>query len=197
MVELIDFPICDRGVLSAQLLAEGIHNFHQAIRHMSQLPYGRISDNKDLSLILTEKRGTYTAKHAFLVKLARENNVRDVKLTLTVIHMHECHTAGVKSILSRHGLPTFPEARGYLKYDGHLFDVCAGTVLDESFADYLIAEIEIEPQQIGRFKTKYHQKFIKNWLQIEKLHKRWTPEDIWKIREECIHAMGRQNGFAR
>ena len=195
MVELIDFPICDRGVLSARLLEEGTHNFHQAIKHMSQLPYGRISDNKDLSLILTEKRGTYTTKHAFLVKLARENNVRELKLTLTVIHMHESHTAGVNTLLSRYSLPTFPEARGYLKYDGHLFDVCSGTALNESFADYLIAEIDIEPQQIGRFKTKYHQNFIKNWLQIEKLHNRWTAEEIWKIREECIHEMSRQNGF--
>jgi hypothetical protein len=189
MAELIDFPICDRGGLSAKLLGEGIHTFHQAIQHMSQLPYGRISDNKDLSLVLTEKRGTYTTRHAFLVKLARENNVHDLKLTLTVIHMHECHTAGIKNILSPYGLHSFPEARGYLKYEGHLFDACSGTTLDESFADYLIAEIEIEPQQIGRFKAKYHQNFIKNWLQIEKLHKRWTVEEVWKIREACIHQM--------
>ena len=195
MVELIDFPICDHGVLSAKLLEEGIHNFHQAIQYVSQLPYGRISDNKDLSLILTEKRGTFTTKHAFLVKLARENNVRELKLTLTVIHMNERHTAGINSLLSRYNLHTFPEARCYIKYDGYLFDVCSGTTLDESFTDYLIAEIDIEPQQIGRFKTKYHQNFIKNWLQIEKLHKRWTPEEIWKIREECIHEMSRENSF--
>lgn len=195
MAEMIDFTICDRGVLSAKLLDEGINSFHQAIQYICEMPYGRISDNKDLSLVLEEKRGTYTTKHAFLVKLARENDVHDLKLTLTVIHMNECHTIGIKNVLSRYKLNTFPEARCYIKYDGHLFDACSGTALDESFADHLIAEIDIEPQQIGRFKTKYHQKFIKNWLQIEKLHRYWTTEEIWEIREECIRYMSQSNKF--
>jgi len=195
MAELIDFPICEQGALSAKLLDAGISTFHQAAEHIRQLPYGRISDNKDLSLVLTEKTGTYTAKHAFLVKLAREQNIHNLQLTLTVIRLHESNTAGIQSILDRYGLQTFPEARCYIKYDGYLFDACSGNALDESFADYLIAEIDIEPQQIGRFKAKYHQNFIKTWLQIEKLHHRWTVEQVLKAREECIQEMSRQNSF--
>ncbi len=186
MEEILDFEIQETGIISKALRSKGVFSFCEAVSFMSRLPYGRISDVRNLALVISENRGTFTTKHAALVKLARENNHHSVKLTLCLINMNGCNTYGTEKILLKYGLHALPEARGYLKYNDHLFDVHCNEHLENTLADSLISEIEIEPLQIGRFKEKYHKNFIKNWLQIEKLSKSWDAEAIWKIREECI-----------
>jgi hypothetical protein len=35
-----------------------------------------------------------------------------------------------------------------------------------------------------------HQDFLRNWLRTTDLAKSWTFDELWRIREECIGALG-------
>jgi hypothetical protein len=45
------------------------------------------------------------------------------------------------------------------------------------------------PDQIGRYKTELHQRFIKNWAVTSKVVGSRDWQEIWQIREECIAAL--------
>jgi hypothetical protein len=72
-----------------------------------------------------------------------------------------------------------------MKYHGAIYNLCGRK---HPIQPEIVSEIEIAPLQIGTFKKRYHRNYIENWLQIEKLNKYWSPDQIWSIREECIEA---------
>ena len=49
----------------------------------------------------------------------------------------------------------------------------------------------ILPEQIGRFKIAWHQQFLRAWRATDASARRFSFEDIRKIRERCIAALAR------
>ncbi|MFI0491896.1 hypothetical protein [Flavobacterium sp.] len=150
---------------------------------VKNLPYGRNSSRTDLSLIITENKGTCSSKHAYLKDFADKNGIPNIKLVVGIYKMNELNTK-IGSILSENKIEYIPEAHCYLKVDGLRIDCTSSNSNFDKIKDDLLEEIEIEPYQVGDFKIEYHQNFIKNWLAEN--NSEISFEQIWKIREKCI-----------
>jgi hypothetical protein len=183
------FPLRHHGELTAALALEGVRDFQAAARWVHELPYGRNVDRSDHRLVLTERRGTCSTKHALLAALAAEQAL-PVRLVLGIFEMHEGNTPGVGPVLARYGLARVPEAHCLLKHDGRRIDVTRVAVPPAEPRVFLHEE-EIVPAQIGRYKVERHQRFLRDWVvrAVPPLGCGW--ETVWRAREECIAALSR------
>ena len=171
---------------SAGFLALGIDDYRQAARFVYQLPYGRNANRADFRLVLPERCGTCSTKHALLAALAIEQRL-PIHLTLGIYEMDERNTPGVGVVLDRNGLAFVPEAHCYLTYSGVRIDVTRESVqAGESIARFLHEET-IAPEQIGEYKVALHQAWMRDWVAREMPHRDWR--ELWKIREDCIAAL--------
>ncbi len=187
---LPNVPLQPGAEVTACFLALRITDFHAAARYVQQLPYGRTSDRANCRLVLSEGRGTCSAKHALLAQLAREQGV-DIALTIGMYQMTERNTPGVGSVLEHYNLPSIPEAHCYLVHQERRIDVTRN--LDERefepIATFLIEE-EITTEQIGEYKRRRHQAFMRQWLHRRALLD-FNLDQLWRIREQRIAALGR------
>lgn len=182
---LPEMAIVANAPVSAAFRARGVHDLRAAARHLRDLPYGRISDRTQPGLVLEERCGTCTTKHALLAALAAEHGV-DLALRLGLYAMSEANTPGVGEVLARHGLPAIPEAHCYVAWQGQRIDVTRAVVAAEPIASFLHEE-RIEPPQIGAYKIEMHRRFLADW--VARAHPELTLEDAWQIREACIAAL--------
>ena len=194
MTYLPDFPLTRSGKLSTLLMNQGIDCFHRAIAYLKKLPYRRLENPRDLTAVVTYHGGTFTARHALLVQLAREQGMTDMVLTLCVYEFNQEDCPMVGQVLKRHGIVALPEMCGCIKYRQRLFTIAAS---DLCLQREVVSEVEIAPVQIGNFKKRYHQNYLENWLQLEKLSQQWSVEQLWRIREECLHAIERHWNHCR
>lgn len=182
---LVNFRIQPHGRISQLCLNQGMSHLEDVITHLRKLPYGRNSDKRDLALVLLEEKGTCSAKHALLAQLAAENGVGEIKLALCTYNLSAVTHPEAATVLERYGLPGIPEARCFIKYRGGIYNICGHRSPNNP---EVVSEIEIAPMQTATFKRRYHRNYIENWLQIEKLNRKWRTEDIWQVREACIEA---------
>lgn len=173
---------------SVPLRKRGVTTLRDSARYLQQLPYGRTSDRSDPGLVLEEKRGTCSTKHALLYLLAQECDVA-VKLVLGIYEMCEANTPGVGAVLQAHGLSSIPEAHVYLRYDGQRVDITRDATEPAEEIHRFLVERVIYPEDIGKRKVTLHRRFIRRWLAERSGSANLTPERIWTIREECIHAL--------
>ncbi len=185
---LPNVPLQPGAEVTAHFLALGLSNFHAAARYVQQLPYGRTSDRANCRLVLSEGRGTCSAKHALLAQLAREQGV-DIALTIGMYQMTERNTPGVGPVLEHYNLPSIPEAHCYLTYNGTRIDVTrAGVTPVEPITDFLYEET-ITPEQIGDYKMALHHRILRDWVAGSGCAGTRTFEEVWHIREACIAAL--------
>lgn len=169
--------------LTQQLLELGILNWNDVLLHVKNIPYGRNSNREDLSLVLKENKGSCSSKHAFLKEIANQNNIPNVQLIIGIYKMKESNTK-IGTILSENAIDYIPEAHCYLNINGERLDYTTGSSSFEKIKNDLLEEIEIEPYQVGEFKIKFHQDFVKKWL-ID-TESNFSFYEIWTIREKCI-----------
>ncbi len=173
------------GRLSQQMLKKGIADFHAAIRYVRQLPYGRTSNCRHPELLMVERCGTRSVKHAFLVQLAHENQASDLQLIMCTFNMNAHNTEAAAPLLTANQMEAIPEVTCLLKYKDEIFDLTSPT----SYPGFeVMSDIEIAPLQIGNFKRRYHLNYIESWLELEKI-RHSSVEKIWQIREACIEAI--------
>lgn len=98
------------GAITSAFLRLGKQTFRSAGQYTQTLPCGRNSHPGDPLIVLTEKRGTGSTKHALLRRLAIEQNL-DIVLVLGIYEMSEQNTPGVGAVLAKYGLTMLPEAR--------------------------------------------------------------------------------------
>ena len=103
------------GNASRDFLSLGLSNFHAAVEYVWRLPYGRNSDRADFNLVLKEKRGTCSTKHALLAQTAFEQNF-PVDLMLGIYEMNAENTNGIGAILDEAGVQSLPEAHCFLSF---------------------------------------------------------------------------------
>lgn len=174
-----------KDALTQQLNTIGISTWTQLIAYIKQLPYGRTSNRTDLSLVITEQKGTCSSKHALLKKVADLNEIKGIDLVIGIYKMSETNTPGIGNELSQNDLSYIPEAHCYLKVDGKQTDYTATDASFEKIKNDILEEIAITPDQITQFKVDYHQAYLKSWLETNEHHR--TFEEVWQIREKCIY----------
>jgi hypothetical protein len=177
------------GPLSAEIMARGVNDFRAAARCVQKLAYGRTLDRTNFGAVLREGKGTCSTKHAYLAALAREQNLK-VALMLGVYKMRGNNTPGIGAVLYRHGIAFLPEAHCYLIYEGTRIDVTRVETRPAETIDFLHEEI-IAPEQIGGYKAALHRQFMQRWItENPDQAKGRSLEEMWRIREECIAALG-------
>jgi len=185
---LPDPPLYQRGPDSEALIRVGCDTYQAAARYLHELPYGRNSDRSDYRLVLPESRGTCSTKHALLGAVATEQGIL-VTLTIGIYYMTEANTPGVGRVLAAHGLGGIPEAHCYLTHHGRRVDITRSDVSPESAIEQFEREWTITPAQIGEHKVRLHQAYLEKWLS-QRQDLRLTTHELWKIREDCIAALG-------
>jgi hypothetical protein len=185
---LPDTPLRAAGPESAAFVRAGCASYRDAARHVHELPYGRNTDRADFRLVLAERRGTCSTKHALLASAARELGL-PVSLAIGIYDMSEASTPGVGRVLSAHGLDSLPEAHCYLVYAGRRVDVTrSGVTPHEPIAD-VHREWTIEPAEIGSHKVALHRAYLRDWLRARP-QLGLSLDELWAIREACIGALG-------
>ena len=166
----------------------GISDWKTLTKYVQQLPYGRNANRSDLGLVLKERKGTCSSKHAFLKRIADLNGIENVRLMLCMYRMTALNTPKTANILNENGLKYIPEAHCYLKLNSHRIDLmCANSDIRNIENDMLL-EMEIEPEQVADFKVDYHRDFLRQWIADPVLD--MTFDQVWAIRERCIAALG-------
>lgn len=185
MKDNLDFDIKPNGTISRTFLAHNISTFIEATAFVRQLKYGRNKNKADLTTIFTENCGTCSTKHALLKQLADENNFDNLKLITGLFRMNSSNTPKISATLAQHKLDYIPEAHNYLKCQDQILDFTNKSSKPVDFEDELIEESEINIDQITDFKVKYHKQYLTNWLNEQKTIN-LTLDELWKIREQCI-----------
>lgn len=180
----INFKITSNKEVSEQFLQRNIHDFFAACEYISQLPYKRNVNKKNLLCIFEDQYGTCSTKHAILRKLALENNHPEVKLILGIFKMDSCYAPKIKKTLESCGLHYIPEAHNYLKIGEQYFDFTMPNSTYSTIEKKIFVEKEIEFDEITDEKIIIHQEFLQNWIEDHNL--RFTLTELWKIREQCI-----------
>jgi len=182
-------PLAPGGALCEAFSALGIRDFREAARWVHELPYGRNADRGDWRLVLRERRGTCSTKHALLAALAAEASV-PVELTLGLYLMNERNTPGVGPVLRSHGLRELPEAHSYLVCEGRRVDVTRSGVAPAEGAVFLREE-RISPEQIGDYKVAWHRRLLREWVERQEPPLALGWQQVWELREQCIRALER------
>jgi hypothetical protein len=188
MHTLPDCRIHSEGIISTHFRNSGISTFAEAALYIKNLPYGRNADKENLETIFTDGCGTCSTKHAILKLLAEENDMDGLDLKLGIFRMNAENSPKTGPVLEKYGLKYIPEAHNYLYYNGNIIDITfpGNTFLD--FVPELLDEMTIIPNQITTFKVARHKDFIVKWLNENPAIK-YTPEELWNIRERCIAAL--------
>ncbi len=168
----------------------GVERYDQAIKWVHALPYGRNSDRANYRLIFSELKGSCSTKHAALAALAKENGF-PVRLKVAICKLDTYLEPKVAPLLDRLGISFFPEAHCYLQTNELQIDV---TFPDQSAT--LKAEIleahTILPEEIGDYKVKIHQNYLRKWFYRENLDQRFSFDEIWQLREEWISSLSKR-----
>lgn len=188
---LPNFRLSKERPLSERFRNKGMDTFHDAIRYVQKLPYGRNSTARRPSIILTEGKGTCSTKHACLKSLAEENEINSIDFHLAIYSMNAENTPKVKKVLQQYKLDYILEAHTFLFYDNERFDYTFPKASDKAWQKDILIETPIDADQIGDWKKEYHQSVLKSWLKREKLP--YSLQEIWDIREECIAALSPVN----
>lgn len=187
---LHNFPILPGKEISNRFLQAEIRDFSSALMYIQDLPYGRNSLRDQATVVLDEKRGTCSTKHAILKRLADENG-KEIKLMLGIYKMNGTNTKSVQSVLEKYQLDYIPEAHNYLRMGAKVIDVTKRSFANTLFLHDLMEEEEITAAQIGNYKLEKHQAFLKTWLeQNPQIH--YPFYQLWDIREECIAAISQK-----
>jgi hypothetical protein len=176
--------LLSNDLLTAFIKNSGIQNWNELSDLVAKLPYGRNANRTDFSLVLSERKGTCSSKHAFLKTVADLNQIPDVKLILGMYKMNKENTPGIGSVLVGNQLDYLPEAHCYLQISGEKFDFTSEYSSFNRIKNVILTEIEITPEQVGDWKVDYHKSYMKNWQKEQSVSLSF--EDLWSIREKCI-----------
>lgn len=178
--------------LAQVFLDKGISNFYDAMMYVHQLPYRRNSRLGNYQLVLEEACGTCSTKHALIRQLASEVGV-NLSLKVGILLMTEKIMPKLKNVLKEYGLHGVPEAHCYLQYNDQRFDLTFPDIISYPKARDFLLEKEVNADEVGEDKVKFHQNFLRKWLLKENLDIPF--ERLWECREKCIDALSQDDGF--
>lgn len=184
---LNDYALNATDTLTVLMKSNGIETWKQAINHVKKLPYGRNKNREDITLVLTEQKGSCSSKHALLKEIADLNFIPNVHLILGMYAMNDSNTPKIGDELYKNNINYLPEAHCYLKIEEKNYDFTNTSSDFSTIKDDIITELEITPKQVSTYKVNFHQQFLKQWIIEEKLPLDFNT--IWEIRENCIRRL--------
>lgn len=186
----MSYKLTSNKKLTTLITSFNIFSWDELLKFIQQLPYGRNANRYDVSLVITEQKGSCSSKHAFLKAVADENDIPNIQLILGIYTMNSDNT-NIGTTISDAGLSYIPEAHCYLKIDGVHTDITSEGSSFNNIKDVILEEIEIEPHQVADFKIEYHKEFIKKWISEGNIN--LTFNEVWAIRERCISYLSNNN----
>lgn len=163
---------------------KGLNHWNDLTQYIKDLPYGRNANRTNFSLVLLERKGSCSSKHAFLKQVADPNHIEDVKLLLCIYKMNKKNTPKIGNALIKNNLDFIPEAHCYLSVDGARLDFTSKNSDFNRIENDILLEQEIEPLQVSKYKVSFHKTFMKHWIETENIP--YTFETLWNIKETCI-----------
>jgi hypothetical protein len=171
--------------LSALFIECKCVTYHDACDYVWKLPYGRTSNSDDWKSVLSESTGTCSTKHALLKALADELRL-NIMLMLGIYPMKESNTVGVGRVLSDAKIEYIPEAHCYLSYEDKHVDLTRfGLQAEEPISTFFV-EKDIQPNDVGEVKRKFHKQYILEQYGPERA------DELWAVRERCIGSLSRK-----
>ncbi|WP_231372832.1 hypothetical protein [Aureivirga sp. CE67] len=161
-----------------------LNNWDELTSYIRKLPYGRNKNRFDFSLVLKEKKGSCSSKHAVLKKIAQENNLDEIKQILGIYKMNNINTPGIGEIKINSKINYIPEAHCYLEINGEKFDFTSEHSNYSKIENDILKEIEIQPEDVIENKINLHKKYIQNWIKEFEIQENF--EEICNKRENCI-----------
>ena len=96
MDNAFNFQLSEDKILSKLAIDIGITSFIGLYNYIHKLPYGRNSNRYDLELVIKEKKGTCSSKHAYLKQVAIENGLEQLSLWIGIYKMNTKNTKSIK-----------------------------------------------------------------------------------------------------
>ena len=180
----MDYKLTSEDKLTAIIKNRGIETWNELIEFVKSLPYGRNSNRFDFGLVISEKKGSCSSKHALLKKIADLNKIEKVKLVLGIYKMNQQNTPDIGNVLLENSIDFIPEAHCYLKIENNRIDITTDNSDFEKIKRDILKELEIEPEQVAEFKIEYHKRFLTNWISDNEIYRNFN--EVWEIREKCI-----------
>lgn len=177
-------------LLTNQVKSLKINTWEELINYIQSMPYGRTMNRHNLSLVLSEKKGTCSSKHAILKQLADLNKIPNIKLILGMYKMNQENTPNIGNELSKNLIDYIPEAHCYLMINNERIDITTKSSEFKKIEKDIISEKEIQPNQVSEYKVNYHKEFLSDWIANKKVN--FTFDEIWNIREKCIENLSKK-----
>lgn len=163
----------------------GIKTFREALTYIQNLPYGRNSQRDSFELVLIEKKGSCSSKHALLAELAIENQWKDVELICGIFLMSPTTHPILTSHFQNKPYDAIPEAHCYLKINGERLDLTSKQSSIKNIETKIVREQRIEPHQVVEWKVLTHKDYIRKYL-LRNPHITLSFDEFWDEREKCI-----------
>ncbi len=179
-----NYKLNSKDKLTELAKSNGIKTWNELTEFIKDLPYGRNKNRTDFGLVLSERKGTCSSKHALLKSIADLNNVPKIDLIIGIYRMTELNTPRIGTELTKNSIEFIPEAHCYLKINGKRTDLTTKKSEFKKIEKDIIQEKKIRPEQVAEFKVDYHKKFIESWL--KETESEFEFDQIWEIREKCI-----------
>lgn len=188
-MSLPNFNLTGGQPVSDEFIKKDIKTFHNAVRFIHNLPYGRNKTPQNIASIIKEGMGTCSTKHACLKTLAEENEIHSIRLSLCIFSMNKKNTPDVEEVLSTYRLSYILEAHTCLCYDNERYDFTFPGTNKKTWEPDILIETTIDPDQIFDYKVSYHKSILKDWIQRDNLP--YSLDKVWEIREACIQALSK------
>lgn len=183
-MQLPDFQL-EKGSISERFIEKGIFTFKEACNFIQQLPYGRISDRTNNSLVLSEEKGTCSSKHGLLASLTEENDCLEIELIAAIFMMSPATHPQLTNYFQDKSFTYLPEMHCFFRYNGKRFDFTSSTNQMTFIETKLVREQRCEPHQVGEWKEMIHKEYLNKWVGRNP-NLGLTFDEIWECREECI-----------
>lgn len=180
-------PLDGPGHLGAEFRKLGCATFRDAARWVQRLPYGRNADRSRPELVLEERQGTCSTKHALLALLAEEQGL-EVEMRLVFIRLDRNTSPAVAEVLDRYGVEFLPEAHCVLRTPHGTVDLTHPDGSGEP--PEIFEEAAIDPEELGEPKVLRHRSRLAKLLTDDRgLGARFDLDQLWDVREACIAAL--------
>ena len=180
-------PLHSPDAWTTQLKPLNINDWDTLTTFVQNLPCGRNKNRTDFSLVISERKGSCSSKHAYLKEIAHRNDLNTVELMLGIYKMNYKNTPGIGNILVENHIEYLPEAHCYLKISGQRKDFTHPSSNIKNIEPDLLEEQIISANQVVKYKVSYHKNFLRNWLKKSDLDLSF--DAFWGIREQCIERL--------
>ncbi|MCO4770506.1 MAG: hypothetical protein KDA24_10795, partial [Deltaproteobacteria bacterium] len=173
------------GPLGEAFLAKGCIDFHDAVRFVRDLPWGRPSAGDALT-VLTEGVATATDKHVLLASLAHELGDRELQLVLGIYRMGADASPAAAEVLSEAQLQSLPEAVVWLRWYGGDYDF--SSMRAGARALVVLQQELVTLDKLPAYAEQRHKDFLVKFLLASRRKDLPDLRALWTLREKVLDA---------